>query len=133
MGNSLLLLSYLNYTRSFLLRSTIEVWQTSWNNGDIGKKIYNIMPSVSLRPTNRIREDVIFFSEHGPFPEYLKRFHLFDCDQCNLGGDSTALHYVTECALQVPWNMRTTVPKSEQENGSKESPIISCPGEKFIG
>ncbi|GBN22849.1 hypothetical protein AVEN_214230-1 [Araneus ventricosus] len=54
----------------------LEEWQTSWKNGDTGRKIYNIMPSVSLRPTNWIREDVIFFSQHGPFPAYLKRFHL---------------------------------------------------------
>ncbi|GBM71858.1 hypothetical protein AVEN_229356-1 [Araneus ventricosus] len=42
----------------------LEEWQTSWKNGDTGRKIYNIMPSVSLRPTNWIREDVIFFSQH---------------------------------------------------------------------
>ncbi|GBO08100.1 hypothetical protein AVEN_236386-1 [Araneus ventricosus] len=29
----------------------LEEWQTSWKNGDTGRKIYNIMPSVSLRPT----------------------------------------------------------------------------------
>ncbi|GBM50084.1 hypothetical protein AVEN_223296-1 [Araneus ventricosus] len=58
----------------------LEEWQTSWKNGDTGRKIYNIMPSVSLRPTNWIREDVIFFSQHGPFPAYLKRFHLSDSD-----------------------------------------------------
>ncbi|GBN89177.1 hypothetical protein AVEN_148016-1 [Araneus ventricosus] len=44
----------------------LEEWQTLWKNGDTGRKIYNIMPSVSLRPTNWIREDVIFFSQHGP-------------------------------------------------------------------
>ncbi|GBO43862.1 hypothetical protein AVEN_146479-1 [Araneus ventricosus] len=31
-------------------------------NGDTGGKIYSITPSISLRPTNWIREDVIFFS-----------------------------------------------------------------------
>ncbi|GBO46446.1 hypothetical protein AVEN_56431-1 [Araneus ventricosus] len=56
----------------------LEEWQTSWKNGDTGRNIYNIMPSVNLRPTNWIREDVIFFSQHGPFPAYLKRFHLSD-------------------------------------------------------
>ncbi|GBN09519.1 hypothetical protein AVEN_48364-1, partial [Araneus ventricosus] len=50
----------------------LEEWQTSRKNGDTGRKIYNIMPSVSLRPTNWNREDVIFFSQHGPFPAYLK-------------------------------------------------------------
>ncbi|GBM34196.1 hypothetical protein AVEN_175274-1 [Araneus ventricosus] len=47
------------------------------------------MPSVSLRPTNWIREDVIFFSQHGPFPDYLKRFHLSDSDFCRCGGVGT--------------------------------------------
>ncbi|GBO04772.1 hypothetical protein AVEN_138630-1 [Araneus ventricosus] len=36
------------------------------------------MSSVSLRPTNWIRGDFIFFSQHGPFPAYLKMFHLSD-------------------------------------------------------
>ncbi|GBN80487.1 hypothetical protein AVEN_152311-1 [Araneus ventricosus] len=52
----------------------LEEWQTLWKNGDTGRKIHNIIPSVSLRPTNWIREDVIFFSQHGPFPAYLKDF-----------------------------------------------------------
>ncbi|GBN64824.1 hypothetical protein AVEN_21567-1 [Araneus ventricosus] len=70
----------------------LEEWQTSWKNDDTGRKIYNIMPSVSLRSTNWIREDVIFFSQHGPFPAYLKRFHLSDSDYCSCGGIDTALH-----------------------------------------
>ncbi|GBM77243.1 hypothetical protein AVEN_71041-1 [Araneus ventricosus] len=62
----------------------LEEWQTSWKNGDTGRKIYNIMPSVSFRPANWIREDVIFFSQHGPYPAYLKRFHLPDNDLLQL-------------------------------------------------
>ncbi|GBN76932.1 hypothetical protein AVEN_161767-1 [Araneus ventricosus] len=52
----------------------LEEWQTSWKNGDTGRKIYNIMPSVSLRPTNWIGEDVIFFSQHSPFLPTSKGF-----------------------------------------------------------
>ncbi|GBN47641.1 hypothetical protein AVEN_66354-1 [Araneus ventricosus] len=55
--------------------------------------IYNIMPSVSLRPTNWIREDVIFFSKHGPFPSYLKRLSLSDSDFCSCDGIGTALRH----------------------------------------
>ncbi|GBN55492.1 hypothetical protein AVEN_224978-1 [Araneus ventricosus] len=58
----------------------LEEWQTSWNNGDTGRKIYNIVLSVSLRTNNWIREDVIFFSEHCPFRAYLERFHLSASD-----------------------------------------------------
>ncbi|GBO09204.1 hypothetical protein AVEN_217065-1 [Araneus ventricosus] len=79
----------------------LEEWQILWKNGDIGRNIYNIMPSVSFRPTNWIREDVIFFSQHGPFPAYLKRFHLSDSDYCSCGGIGTALHYATECIVCV--------------------------------
>ncbi|GBO45385.1 hypothetical protein AVEN_202794-1 [Araneus ventricosus] len=90
-------------------------WQTSWKNGDTGRKIYNIMPSVNLRPTNWIREDVIFFSQHGPFPAYLKRYHLSDSDYYSCGGIGTALHYATECIYKVSWHMRKPAPNFEQE------------------
>ncbi|GBN09957.1 hypothetical protein AVEN_214870-1 [Araneus ventricosus] len=66
-------------------------------------------------PTNWIREDVIFFSQHGPFPAYLKRFHLSDSDYCSCGGIGTALHYATECIYTVSWHMRKPVPNFEQE------------------
>ncbi|GBM70092.1 hypothetical protein AVEN_237199-1 [Araneus ventricosus] len=63
------------HIKGLLRKRMLEEWQTSWKNGGTGRKIYNIMLSVSLRPINWIREDVIF-SQHGPFPAYLKRFHL---------------------------------------------------------
>ncbi|GBN51528.1 hypothetical protein AVEN_238235-1 [Araneus ventricosus] len=92
----------------------LEEWQTSLNIGDTGRKIYNIMPSVSFRPTNWIKEDVIFLSQHGPFPAYLKIFHLSDSDQCSCDGTGTALHYVTECSFTVPWHMRKPATNFEQ-------------------
>ncbi|GBN58969.1 hypothetical protein AVEN_252843-1 [Araneus ventricosus] len=73
------------------------------------------MSSVSLRPTNWIREDIIFFSDHSPFPAYLKRFHLSDSDKCSCGGTGIAFHYVTECVLTVSWRMRKPAPDFEQE------------------
>ncbi|GBN75987.1 hypothetical protein AVEN_183020-1 [Araneus ventricosus] len=73
------------------------------------------MPSVSLRPTNWIKEDVIFFSQHGPFPAYLKRFHLSDSDYCSCGGIGTALYYATECIYSMSWHMRKPAPNFEQE------------------
>ncbi|GBN95763.1 hypothetical protein AVEN_83615-1 [Araneus ventricosus] len=66
-------------------------------------------------PTNWIREDVIFFSQHGPLPAYLKRFHLSDSDYCSCGGIGTALHYATECIYTVSWHMRKPSPNFEQE------------------
>ncbi|GBN25184.1 hypothetical protein AVEN_247189-1 [Araneus ventricosus] len=92
----------------------LEEWQTSWRNGDTGRKIYSIILSVNLRPTNWIRGDVIF-CQHGPIPAYLKRFHLPDSDYCSCGGIGTVLHYTTECIFTVSWHMRKPAPNFEQE------------------
>ncbi|GBM07498.1 hypothetical protein AVEN_100705-1 [Araneus ventricosus] len=78
-----------------------------------GKSITSC-PQVSLRPTNWIREDVIF-SQHGPLPAYLKRFHLSDSNFCSCGGIGTALHYAAECIYTVSWLMRKPAPYFEQE------------------
>ncbi|GBM22780.1 hypothetical protein AVEN_196138-1 [Araneus ventricosus] len=88
----------------------LQEWQTSWNKANAGRKIYNIMTSVSLRLTNWIREDVVFFYKYSPFPAYLKGFHLSDSDQCSCGATGTALHY----ALTVSWHMRNQAPNFEQ-------------------
>ncbi|GBO05215.1 hypothetical protein AVEN_241260-1 [Araneus ventricosus] len=103
------------HIKGLLRKSMLEEWQTSWKNDDTGRKSYSIIPSVSLRPTNWIREDVTFFSQHHPFRAYLKRFHLSDSDYCSCGGIGTTLHYATECILTVPWHMRKQVPNFEQE------------------
>ncbi|GBO38804.1 hypothetical protein AVEN_90570-1 [Araneus ventricosus] len=62
----------------------LEEWQTLWKNGDTGRKIFNIMPSVESRPSNWIQRGCYFSLKHGPFP-YLKRFHLSDSDYCSCG------------------------------------------------
>ncbi|GBN81548.1 hypothetical protein AVEN_41261-1 [Araneus ventricosus] len=85
----------------------LEEWPTSWKNGVTVRKIYNIMPSVSIRPTNWIREDVIFFSQHVPFPSYLKRFHLSDSDYCSCGGIGTTLHYAAEAYEEASAKVRS--------------------------
>ncbi|GBN38201.1 hypothetical protein AVEN_82585-1 [Araneus ventricosus] len=79
-----------------------------------GKSITSCLQLVSV-PQTGIREDVIIFSQHGPFPAYLKRFHLSDSDYCSCGGIGTALHHARECIFTVSWHMRKPVPNVEQE------------------
>ncbi|GBN35160.1 hypothetical protein AVEN_243886-1 [Araneus ventricosus] len=73
------------------------------------------MPSVNLHLTNWIRQDVIFFSQHGPFPAFLKRPHLSDSDYCSCGGIGTAPHYAKERIYTVSWHARKPVPNFEKE------------------
>ncbi|GBN68735.1 hypothetical protein AVEN_61188-1 [Araneus ventricosus] len=77
--------------------------------------VWALMLSVSLRPPNYIREDVIYFFEYGPFPAYLKRFHLSDSYPCSCGGTGMVLHHVTEGALTVSGHIRKLTPNFEQE------------------
>ncbi|GBN05162.1 hypothetical protein AVEN_230501-1 [Araneus ventricosus] len=56
------------HIKGLFRKSMLEEWQTSWKNGDTVRKIYNIMPSVSLSPTNWIREDVNVLLSTWPFP-----------------------------------------------------------------
>ncbi|GBM65572.1 hypothetical protein AVEN_169852-1 [Araneus ventricosus] len=84
------------HIKCLLRKSMLEEWQTSWNNGDTGRKIYNIMPSVNLRPTNWIREDVT------P-PANLKRFHLSD-------SRLTMTHNVAVVELARHFTMKQSMP-----------------------
>ncbi|GBN29885.1 hypothetical protein AVEN_30791-1 [Araneus ventricosus] len=65
-----------SFIRTFLRQKMMATWQMAWDNGDTGRLINNIMPKVSLEPINWTRNEVLFFTEHGPFPSFLQRFNL---------------------------------------------------------
>ncbi|GBM94067.1 hypothetical protein AVEN_240818-1 [Araneus ventricosus] len=52
------------------------------------------------------REEIIFFTGHGPFPTYLHRFNLITSEYCSCGGIRSKLHYATECPLTESWHLR---------------------------
>ncbi|GBM32646.1 hypothetical protein AVEN_89642-1 [Araneus ventricosus] len=71
--------------------------------------------NFSFSPPSFSKANVVMQAQHGPFPAYLKRFHLSDSDYCSCGGIDTALHYATECIYTVYWHMRKPTPNFEQE------------------
>ncbi|GBN49628.1 hypothetical protein AVEN_206581-1 [Araneus ventricosus] len=87
----------------------------SIHNAVLNTRILTLRSQLVWKPAPAIREDAIFFSQHGPFPAYLKRFHLSDSDYCSCSGIGTALHYATECIYTVSWHMRNSEPNFEQE------------------
>ncbi|GBM83750.1 hypothetical protein AVEN_189712-1 [Araneus ventricosus] len=80
-------------------------WQVLWNKRTTGKKIRDLLPLVSLHTTSWSRELCIFFTENGPFPEYLHRLRLSSSDKCNCGGVGSPLHYATSYPFTVSWHM----------------------------
>ncbi|GBN00803.1 hypothetical protein AVEN_131515-1 [Araneus ventricosus] len=109
----------------------LEEWQTSWNNGDTGRKIYDIMPSVSLRPTNwleRMLSSALSVALSLP----------------------TSQGVTSPTAIKLWWNWHGTslchgvCPRRVQEYeeasaklrtrmAEKESPITPSPGIKLVG
>ncbi|GBN45577.1 hypothetical protein AVEN_237965-1 [Araneus ventricosus] len=57
------------------------------------------LTKVSFQPINWTRNEVLFFTGHGPFPSYLHRFNLAETSFCSCGGFGTPIHYATECLL----------------------------------
>ncbi|GBL89017.1 hypothetical protein AVEN_259845-1 [Araneus ventricosus] len=78
------------------------------------EKSITIIPSVSLRPTNWIREDVIFF-QHGPFPAYLKRFHLSDSEFIPVEVELERHFTMPRSVFSPSCHMRKPLPNFEQK------------------
>ncbi|GBM40378.1 hypothetical protein AVEN_106127-1 [Araneus ventricosus] len=92
----------------------IEDWQSDWEDEDMGRSTFKILPRVSTRPCYWKREEILFFTGHSPFPSYLKRFNLastanWPCRNTN----GTPLHYATECILAASFYM--TKPAQQRE------------------
>ncbi|GBN06779.1 hypothetical protein AVEN_205906-1 [Araneus ventricosus] len=47
--------------------------QEQWDLNDVGTSTYEVLPKVSLKPSDWPRELTIFVSGHGLFPVYLKK------------------------------------------------------------
>ncbi|GBM96723.1 hypothetical protein AVEN_79651-1 [Araneus ventricosus] len=95
-------------------QETMEIWQKEWEVGETRRIIFNIIPNVKTRPIPWRREEIIFFfTGHGPFGAYLKRFNLASSPYCSCGGVGSSLHYDTECLLPESWHFKRTEPQLE--------------------
>ncbi|GBN89946.1 hypothetical protein AVEN_28788-1 [Araneus ventricosus] len=99
------------FLKSSLKKSMLNAWQKLWTKGDTGRSTHTIIPSVSLRPANWSREDIIFFTGHGPFQFYLRRFNLSTTSTCPCGLEGTPIHYATECLFTIYWHIKKPAPQ----------------------
>ncbi|GBN58874.1 hypothetical protein AVEN_12172-1 [Araneus ventricosus] len=92
----------------------MEDWQSDWEDEDMGRSTFNILPRVSTQPCYLKREEILFLTGHGPFPSYLKRFNLASTANCPCGNTNcTPLHFATECILTASFHM--TKPAHQHE------------------
>ncbi|GBM90624.1 Putative protein in type-1 retrotransposable element R1DM [Araneus ventricosus] len=94
-----------SFIKTFLRQKMLATWQMAWDDGDTGRLIHNIIPKVSLHPINWTRNEVLFFTGHGPFPSFLHRFNLAETSFCSCGEIGTPIHYATVCLLTTSYHM----------------------------
>ncbi|GBO13043.1 hypothetical protein AVEN_215255-1 [Araneus ventricosus] len=100
-----------SFIKTFLRQKMLASWQMACDDGDTGRLIHNIIPKVSLHPINWTRNEVLFFTGHGPFPSFLHRFNPAETSFCSCGGIGTPIHYATVCLLTTSYHM---APPSQQ-------------------
>ncbi|GBO46636.1 hypothetical protein AVEN_38238-1 [Araneus ventricosus] len=65
-------------------------------------------------PARGGEKKLFFFTGHGPFGAYLKRFNLALTPYRSCGGVGSNLHYATECLLTESWHLKR--PEQQLEN-----------------
>ncbi|GBN33194.1 hypothetical protein AVEN_28472-1 [Araneus ventricosus] len=100
-----------SFIKTFLRQKMLATWKMAWDNGDTGRLIHNIIPKVSLHPINWTRNEVLFFTGHGPFPSFLHRFNLAETSFCSCREIGTPIHDATVCLLTTSYHM---APPSQQ-------------------
>ncbi|GBN22050.1 hypothetical protein AVEN_241407-1 [Araneus ventricosus] len=83
----------------------MDIWQKGWTDVGTGGLIHEIFPKVKQRLTDWRREDFLFFTRHGPFGQYLKRFNLKPTSYCACKKEGSPIHYVKECHSTESWQI----------------------------
>ncbi|GBN92422.1 Putative protein in type-1 retrotransposable element R1DM [Araneus ventricosus] len=96
----------LSSLKKSLNQELLQKWQIEWDKGKVGRLIHEIIPALSYKLFKWSRGAIMFFSEHGPFPSYLRRFNLRPTDLCSCGEVGTPIHYATSCLLTESWHFK---------------------------
>ncbi|GBM92131.1 Putative protein in type-1 retrotransposable element R1DM [Araneus ventricosus] len=94
------------FLKTHLKKFLTQVLQRTWEDAITGRPIHNIIPKVSFDPVCWTREEILFFTQHGPFPSYFNRFKILPSPNCSCGQVGTPLHYATEYILTSSWHIK---------------------------
>ncbi|GBN56184.1 hypothetical protein AVEN_94268-1 [Araneus ventricosus] len=97
-----------NHLKNILRKIAINKWQHKWTTGETGRPVFNIIPKVSTNPVSWSREQILFTTGHGAFPNYLKWFKLHNSDLCACGKIGTPFHFATFCHLTSAFQFTKT-------------------------
>ncbi|GBL95223.1 hypothetical protein AVEN_253549-1 [Araneus ventricosus] len=95
-----------NHIKSLLQKESIIRWQKEWDNGETGWSVHNVLSKVKTTRTPWQRPEIMFVTDHGPFPTYLKRFNIRSSDSCGCGNLENPLHYATSCLFTTSYHRK---------------------------
>ncbi|GBO00159.1 hypothetical protein AVEN_212418-1 [Araneus ventricosus] len=90
----------ISFLKSVFKKKMMEEWQSNWEDEDTGGPHLTSCQESRLNHAAGKGKKSLFFTGHGPFPSYLKRFNLATTTNCPCGNtNGTPLYYATECIL----------------------------------
>ncbi|GBN42458.1 hypothetical protein AVEN_265218-1 [Araneus ventricosus] len=105
-SNVLTLKQSISHLKRGLQKDLLTKWQKIWTDGDTGRSTYLIAAKVSFKPLHWNREDILFFTNHGPFPIYFHRFKFAPSPFCSCSEIGTPLHQATSGVFTLSWHMK---------------------------
>ncbi|GBM49434.1 hypothetical protein AVEN_149706-1 [Araneus ventricosus] len=90
-----------SHAKSLLQKESIICWQIEWDNGEMDRSVYNVLPKVKITPSPWQRPKIMFVTGHGPFPTYHKSHHLLWLQR---RGKPTTLCYKLSAYKLIPPN-----------------------------
>ncbi|GBM04900.1 hypothetical protein AVEN_252837-1 [Araneus ventricosus] len=104
----------ISFLKPFFKKKMMEDQQSDWEDEDTGRSTFNMLPRISTHPRYWNKEEILFFTGHGPFPSYLKRFNIASTANCLCGNtNDTPLDYALGCSLTKSFHM--TKPAQQHE------------------
>ncbi|GBN14336.1 hypothetical protein AVEN_70451-1 [Araneus ventricosus] len=103
-GTPTTILKPLSHLKKLLNQELLSNWKKEWEKTETGRPIHKLIPTPSSKNHNWDHREIMFFSEHGPFTSFLKRFNLRSSDKCSCGQTGTPFHFATSCPFTKQWH-----------------------------
>lgn len=77
----------------------LHSWQTLWEQAETGRSTFLFLNNVNTTRLSGNKYVNAFLTNHGPFIQYLNRFHLNESEICCCGQIGNAYHYLFNCTI----------------------------------
>ena len=99
-----------SYIKRNLKLQLFQNWQNYWDLSDKGRHTHSLIPRIGPFNYSLTPAITAFLTGHGPFKEYLARFHRSASPNCECGSLGTADHYFYHCELTQQWHIKKPNP-----------------------